>query len=288
MEMVIAWSVFALVGLVGFIRSARKYRLIQDTPTSKIRSAAQGYVEFSAMVAADSSQLEGPLSGEPCVWWKYQIEKRDVVGNKRKWTTVEQRQSQELFQIDDGTGSCWVDPEGATISPLFKKVWQGSLRHPRKPDSEPKLLGFALGGNRFRYTEWRMRRLDPIYAIGFFQSDEGDRQMLQEGRLQGEIISKWKANFPDLLKRFDHDANGVLDEQEWQQVREAALQQARRQLQEIRAEPVRNLLTKHPQGLPFILSAYGERELVARLRWKALFAALLLLFSALMAINAWQ
>ena len=69
-------------------RAWRKNRLVEDTPTSRVRSAAQGYVEFTGI----GKMLEGapnkaPLSGIPCTWWSYKIEERRS-SQRSRWSTI--------------------------------------------------------------------------------------------------------------------------------------------------------------------------------------------------------
>jgi hypothetical protein len=96
----------------------RKNRVIEDTPTSRVRSAAQGYVELSGqgILPADSHN-RGPLSGIPCAWWRYKVEERSSAGRSRSWSTVDSDTSTEPFLLDDGTGQCLIDPCGAEVFP---------------------------------------------------------------------------------------------------------------------------------------------------------------------------
>ena len=51
-------------------------RIIEDTPTSKIRSAARGYVELEGRARAfNNKPIQARLSHMPCLWYKYKIEK---------------------------------------------------------------------------------------------------------------------------------------------------------------------------------------------------------------------
>ena len=50
-------------------------RLVEDTPTAKIRSAPQGYVELEGVgKLMDGPPIIAKLSGLPCVWFRYKIE----------------------------------------------------------------------------------------------------------------------------------------------------------------------------------------------------------------------
>ena len=65
-------------------KSWAKNRAIEDTPTSRIRSAAQGYVELSGHgVMPPNAENKGPLTAIPCTWWRYKIEERSGAGRSR-------------------------------------------------------------------------------------------------------------------------------------------------------------------------------------------------------------
>ena len=87
-----AFLLFA-AGFTGFnaIQNLRRYQAIADTPTSKIRSASQGYVELSGTIekadSPDIQPLSGPLTGLPCVWYRYSIERYRRSGKSSHWQT---------------------------------------------------------------------------------------------------------------------------------------------------------------------------------------------------------
>jgi len=52
-------------------------RVMEDMPTSKVRSAAQGFVELAGMQhALEDKPLLAPLTQNSCTWWSYVIEKK--------------------------------------------------------------------------------------------------------------------------------------------------------------------------------------------------------------------
>jgi hypothetical protein len=61
------------------LRRLTQARHLLDTPTSKIRSAAQGYAEFYGVLQPQpDSLIVAPLSGKPCVWWRFKIEEYEA------------------------------------------------------------------------------------------------------------------------------------------------------------------------------------------------------------------
>src|SRR3546814_14962162 len=70
----------------------RESRLIQDTPTSRVRSAAQGYVEFEGFARLmPGPPIFSPLSRTRCAWWRYVIEHRERSGPSGRPRRSEER-----------------------------------------------------------------------------------------------------------------------------------------------------------------------------------------------------
>ena len=286
------FGLFIAMGITGgmtlgggwwFVHCQRQARFLLDTPTSKIRSAAQGYVELYGFLAEGEHPQQAPLSGLPCLWWRYKIERyKGGTGNKHhSWETLEQKTSDAMLTLDDTTGRCLIDPRGAEILPLSRQVWQGNQRHPLQ-SQQRSVLRTALAGNRsYRYTEERLHASEPLYAIGHFYSLGGGHQTYDAHTLQAAIIRRWKEDFPALLKRFDRNGDGQFDAEEWQAVRDAALQKAKLKKRHKSTAEARHFMRKPDDNQPFILSSHGEDALARKLRWKSLGGAALCLAGAL-------
>lgn len=275
-------------GLYSLIRWSQA-RHMQDTPTSKIHSAAQGYVElYGVLQAPDGEQLSGPLSGKPCLWWRFKIEER--TGDKQsQWKTVESGRSEALLSLLDGTGECLIDPRGAEVRATVRNVWEGHLRHPlANPSGQARggFLGWLSGDKRYRYTEERLHVGQPLYAIGDFHTRDGGRQSHLGDAAQALVVREWKRDFSGLLQRFDSDANGQLDDREWNRVRLAAKLEAEDRHRQASLLPVQHHLSRPGEAQPFILSNEGEDELVRRFYLEAAVGAFLCLGGAL--TTAWQ
>ena len=126
--------VFIILGLgiflYGFNRM-HKYRLIQDTPRSKIRSMAMGLVELHGRVFADK-HITSPFSQTECVYYRYKIQEyrkhtsRDSEGKTRttkSWKTVTSGERRIPFFAKDETGSVYVDPDDAEFNIQIKKMF---------------------------------------------------------------------------------------------------------------------------------------------------------------------
>lgn len=272
-------------GAWWFLQRFSQARHLLDTPTSKVRSAAQGYVEFYGVLKEGvAAQLLGPLTHTPCLWWRYKIEEYTSSGKKRSWRTLESGSSEALLQLDDSTGSCLIDPRGAQVRPVTREVWKGSLRHPLGAAKSGWRALFS-DGERYRYTEERLHVGQPLYAIGDFRSSGGGRQGLDLPAAQGAVVREWKGDFAGLLQRFDSDRNGQLDEREWQRVQLAASLEAEDRHRRQSTQPVQHHLAKPREAQPFILSCAGEDELVRQFYWQAAGGAVLCVAGAL--ATAW-
>lgn len=264
----------ACVGVGGFyyfFRNSFRARLIEDMPTSKVRSAAQGYIELAGhALLMEGEPIRSHLTGTDCCWWRFRIERR---GSKNHWHLVESGASSSPFLLEDDTGRCLIDPEGADVTPFEKNVWYGSTRVPgsmplrRGSGFNFSAGGFGIGLGSYRYTEEFIFPGNPLYAIGLFRSlGEMDHQ---EGR--GEIVRnllrQWKEDRPTLLARFDKDGNGDIDMGEWETVRKIAAGLADKEYREIQAKQVPNMLARPSnRGQPFILATKEEAELKSGLR----------------------
>lgn len=263
------------------LRRVSQARHLLDTPTSKIRSAAQGYVELYGVITAQpESTVIGPLTGKPCVWWRFKIEEHVQDDNKRSWRSLESGVSDALFSLNDGTGDCLINPDGAHVRTTTREVWNGRQRHPRLANKRG-LLGFLSIGKNYRYTEERLHAGQPLYAIGDFRSSGGGRQGLDLAAQQGAVIREWKSDFSGLLQRFDSDNNGLLDDQEWRRVRLAAQLEAEDRHRQQSLKPALHHLAKPRESQPFVLSTTGEDELARGFYWQAAGAALVCLLGAI-------
>ncbi|MCY1282828.1 E3 Ubiquitin ligase [compost metagenome] len=280
---------FSVGGGWWSLRRWSQARHLLDTPTSKIRSAAQGYVElYGVLEELPEAQIRGPLhaplTGKPCLWWRFKIEEYQSSGKKRSWRVLESGTSDAWLRLDDRTGECLIDPRGAEVRPAIREVWQGHLRHPLGP-APSGFLGWLSSGKRYRYTEERLHAGQPLYAIGDFRTSGGGRQGLDLEAAQKAVIREWKGDFAGLLQRFDRDGNGQLDDQEWNRVRLAAQLEAEDRHRQASAQPARNRLGKPGEARPFILANAGEDEIARGFYWQAAGGAALCLAGAL--ATAW-
>lgn len=276
----LAASVGACVGGGWWaVRRMVQARYLLDTPTSKIRSAAQGYVELYGVLQEHKASLQARLTGKPCLWWRFKVEEYSSSDKRSAWRVVKSGSSEACFLLSDGTGECLVDPRGAEIRPATKEVWQS--------DQAPLTMGggglfdWFSSGKQYRYTEERLHAGEPLYAIGDFHTHGGGQQGLDLSAAQGAVIREWKGDYGQLLERFDSDGNQQLDESEWNRVRLAAQLEAEDRHRVQSRQPALHQMGKPSQAQPFILSSHGEDQLARQFHWQALAGAVVCLLGAL-------
>lgn len=268
-------------GLWGLIRFIRRVRLIEDTPTSRVRSAAQGYVELVGRgELMPGPPVISPLTGTTCTWYSYRIEERVRSGGRddsTRWRTIQSGTSESLFLLVDETGECIVDPEGAEVTPSSKNVWYGNSSRWFGPPPSSRGL---FGGGRFRFTERRMLPGDPLYAIGLFRSVGGATEIPDLNEEVRALLRAWKRDQAALVSTFDSDGDGQIDMEEWETVRRAAHQEVLKNHAERARAPASNLMERtHDSRRPYLLSVLPQQRMVRRFRLYAALSALLFLLA---------
>lgn len=258
----------------GFTR-LHHARLMENLPTSRLRSAAQGYVEVMGNPRLlPGPEIRSPLSATRCCWWQFRVERRrTVIRNGRRetrWETVEQGTSDDCFLLDDGTGTCVVDPVGARVIPGLSRRWRGY--HPRPQRVPERSHWIALGD--YRYTEQLIRLSDPLYALGQFRSRTAVRAD-HEAQDVAALLAQWKRDRPALLRRFDADGDGEVSLSEWETARRQAIEQVRGEQVARSVQPDLHVLSRPPDGRLFLLSARNEAQLTRRFRAGGLACVLL-------------
>lgn len=246
----------AISGFYITFKYFRRARIIEDTPTSKIRSAAQGYAELVGYGdTIDGPEIISPLSKTPCTWYRYKVEK---IGDKYD-QVLDSGVSEELFVLVGKTGRCVINPEGAIVTPTVRKTWYGSKY---ANDSRSDLGGL---GRRYRFTEERMHPGDSLYAIGFFQSVGGESEVINTAAEVRTLLTKWKKDHQKLLSMFDKNKDGVIDAYEWENIRKVANYFVRKKIATRKVSPVTHVLSKPDNTQqPFLLSTRPAHELVKR------------------------
>lgn len=256
---------FALFGWYACFRSLKVARLIEDTPTSKIRSAPQGYIEIIGQSenGSDGEPLQAKLTGTRCVWYSFEIEKYQSSGKHSSWRTIEKGASKNPIVINDGSGRCFVHPDRADVTTNLKQVWYGNSRYPTSQTSS------RLFSRRYRYTEKRIHAGQRLYALGHFETLHPPSTAEQSKAAMNALINQWKQDYDTLVEKYDRDGSGDIDLREWEQVRADAQAEARQQVRDNYDHTLLNVMSYSPvRRQPFVIATSEPAALSKRYRWQ--------------------
>jgi len=256
-------SVIAIISFFAWASGLKRARAIADTPTSRIASAAQGYVELYGRARVDSDNLiASPLSGTSCIWFRYWT----YVKNGKNWQETAHGVSHSTFEISDGSGKCHIDPDDAeVIAPERRVSYQGQYKH---------VEDLLYGGM--------------VYVLGEFSTVGGASSTLDLKQDVSDLLAEWKADPATLHKRFDLDKNGEIDMREWEMARRAAVGEVQKQHREIRAESGVNIMRAPRDGRLFLLSSLSPQKLRSRYMGWSLFHLLVLVLATCAVLWLWQ
>jgi len=235
------------VSFFAWVANYRRYRQVHDLPTSKVASAAQGYVELVGRAQPlPGEPVLSRLSRVPCCWYSFQVEERD---SDNKWRTVDRGSSVEQFLLVDETGQCVISPDGAEVLSGEHASWQDGDR---------------------KYNEDLVLPASALYAIGEFSTATAAPVTARDERSDvGALLAEWKADRRTLQQRFDLNRDGSIDVKEWELARLQALREVHKRNSEMASRSVEgaNLLRKPQDGRLFLLANELPGRLGARYRF---------------------
>jgi len=239
----------AAIGLLACTASYRRARAIADIATSRIGSAAQGYVEVEGKAKADPSELIfSPYSHTACIWYRYRVYSQD--DGRGEWRQIDSGSSNTTFEISDGSGACRVDPEHAEVIAPEKRV---SYRDGDKLVEEMLFAGSL------------------IYVLGEFTTVRGEGAALSVSADVGTLLAEWKKDAAQLKKRFDLNGNGEIDPHEWELARRLATKTVEQQHREIRELGELSIVRAPADGRMFLISTLPPQKTRRRYLWWSAF-----------------
>ena len=195
--LIIAGIILLIWGLSSF----KMKRLIENTPTSKIRSIAMGLVEiYGEVEPLKDNILKSPFSNNDCVYYKYKVEELRQSGKSTTWVTIKKGEEKKLFHLKDETGSVLIDLTDAKIDIPTDNIFDSSLgKDP--PETVKQFLstrniaweGFLLGINKtMKYTEYFIAPGDKLYIMGTADDNPYVKEASAEKSVEDIMIQKGK------------------------------------------------------------------------------------------------
>lgn len=247
------WCVAGLgaVALLAWAAALRRARAVADIATSRIASAAQGYVELQGR-ATTEQLIYSPLTHTPCIWYRYRIYTRD--GDDRDWQEIESGTSSATFDITDSTGRCTVDPDHAEVmgAEVTTRV-----------------------RNDHKHVEELLHAGRTLYVLGEFRTEGGVDSVLSLRDDVGALLNTWKQDPAALHRKFDLNRDGEIDLKEWELARRLATRKVEQAHRAIRQQPGVHVLRAPQDGRLFLLSPLSPQSLRRRyLLWSLLHLAI--------------
>jgi len=237
-------GLISAISFIAWAANLKRNRAIADTPTSRVASAAQGYVELYGQAVNETEFLaQGRLSSMPCVWYRYITYQK---GSDGEWAEIARGTSDTIFAINDGSGRCLIDPDHAEVLTTHSRNWiEGQYKH----------------------VEEQLFASDRIYALGEFCTLGGVNTPLDAREDVSALLAEWKKDQPDLLKRFDLNQDGQIDQKEWELARRAAGREVEKQHRELRTRPGVHVMRAPRSGQLYLLSNLSPDQLKRRYVW---------------------
>ena len=242
-------GLFAAVGFFAWGATYRRVRAMSDIATSRIGTAAQGYVELVGRASAKPDDLiRSPLGGVSCVWYRFRRYSRD--NGDRDWQLIDSGVSSRTFEITDASGACRVDPDDAeVVAADVRTTCQGDQKW-----VEELLFGGSM-----------------VYVLGEYATVGGAHAALSVAEDVRALLATWKQDPAALRRRFDLDVNAEIDLQQWEAVRRAATRQVEQAHREVRNVADSHIVRAPRDGRVFLISPLSPRKLRRRYLWWSAF-----------------
>jgi len=161
--MLVAGFLFGLYLIYDGFDTWQLARLMEDTPTAKVRSMAVGRTEVEGVVRKNESTLQPPYTDEECVYVSWEAEERerytDDDGNTRyRWETVADGTEAVSFFLEDETGKVLVRADTGAEFDIFDSANETSATYGRGESPPSSVTSFI------RRTRQRRDADDPAEA----------------------------------------------------------------------------------------------------------------------------
>jgi hypothetical protein len=227
----------ALVATLAWAFNFKRLLGISEIPVATIATAAQGYVELYG-TSKSLTLTRSPIRGVECVWFRLWIYSRDT---NYMWRLADYRISEQLFELQDDSGVCRIDPRGAEVFAASRHVVE---QHGHK------------------YIEDVLFADSPVYVLGDLDTGSQTNTEAEIHRDAGKLMTQLKQSKVRLLQQFDLNRDGEIDMHEWELARESAYAEVRaKHAQRLQSEL--HLIAKPANKRLFLISGISPHALRA-------------------------
>lgn len=243
-QLPIILSFSALIAMLAWAFNFKRLLGISEVPISTIASAAQGYVELLG-TSRSAVPTRSPIRGIDCVWFRLWVYVRDT---NYVWRLADYNASEQLFELQDASGVCQIDPRGAEVVAASRHV---------------------IVQNDHKYIEDVLFADKPIYVLGDLDTGSQINTESEIHKDVGKLITQWKQSKLRFLQQFDLNRNGEVDMHEWEQARVRAYTEVHQQhAQRLKSEV--HLIARPANKRLFLISGLSPHELRQRYTYWAL------------------
>ena len=161
----------------GFCLLQRK-RLIMNTPSSKVRSAAMGLVEVSGL-ATGPYTLTAPITGLPCYFYRTMVWQWKQRGKSSGWVKEADESLHVPFYLEDSTGHLLVNPQGAELEihrdfhdEFSSSIFSSSLDIPSNISNFLLMHGISTD-KRIKVEEYCIKPKNALFVLGTLATNPG-------------------------------------------------------------------------------------------------------------------
>lgn len=237
---ILYFALLAVFAFASWLATFKRAQAIAQLPTSRIGSAAQGYVELYGRASLEKDFINvAPHSGKQCLWYRYRMYERD----DNDWREIEHAVSSATFEINDSTGVCRVDPDDAEVL--------GADQHTSYRDGCKHVEELLFGGGK-------------IYVLGEFSTLNATSNAVSLSEDVSHLLSDWKKDPAQLHKRFDLNHDGQIDLQEWELARRLALHTVEKEHALLHQVAHVNMMRAPKSSSLFLISSLSPQKLRQR------------------------
>lgn len=196
-------AIGACGGLCLFYRGFRilqRKRLIINTPTSKIRSAALGLVEINGL-AVGPYTITAPVTGRACYYYRTLAWELRKSGKNEEWQQVADESFHVPFFVDDNTGLQLINPQGAEMDLHrdFHEEYSNSMFFGKEMPEKVRafLARHAVSGERrVRVDEYCIKPKNALFILGTLAENLSLKVSAEPIKTQHALMAKFSMPLP--------------------------------------------------------------------------------------------
>lgn len=277
---------FTGLGVALFFRGVFtlfRTRLIENMPTSKVRSAAIGYAEFKGM-ATGPAPVVGPVTEKQMIWWTCEVwqKVRNKDGKYSSSLLYRSNSPNPLFLKDD-TGRVLIDTFGAELDCPKKKLsrfqfWATRFDEALKRMRADHLVGrFSMFSSEVWIEEKSIPIDAPLYVLGEARRADEYQTLAKRTDLRRtfrDYIADAKRD-PKEIARADENRDGQISQEEWDkfvELKRREFENAENSLSDRERSELLVVTASSENDQPFLITVGNEETILRKMKFGAVLA----------------